>query len=157
MIINDFFYVRNIVFFIKINELSGSEIIINSIILRGNNSTSLIGVHQEEFWLLQQRNRKHRQLFQSFIDKIKFNNSICLGKNKVLKVFATFGSLEMELHRYLVELWIVLDDHSLEKFELVMVIGVLVSYSSKNEKLIWFLLVHYQVLAADDRYVILVV
>ena len=98
MIVNNFFNVRNIIFFIKIDKLSGSEIIINSIILRSNNHTSLIVVHREELWLLQEWNYKNSQFFQCFVYKIKFNYSIGLGKNKMLKVFATFGFLKMELH-----------------------------------------------------------
>jgi len=74
----------------------------------------------------------------------------------VLNVFATFIFLEMKLHGYFIKLWVVFNDHSLEKFKLVMIVSVLVSYSSKDKKLIWFLLVHYQVFATYDRYVVLI-
>ena len=62
----------------------------------------------------------------------------------------------MELHRYLVELRVVFDHDSFKQLEHIVIISVLISYSSKNEKLIGFLFVHNEVFAADNSYVIFV-
>lgn len=62
----------------------------------------------------------------------------------------------MKLHRNFIKLGIIFNHHSFEKFKHIMIICVLISYSSKNEKLIWFLLVHNKVLTTYDSDIIFI-
>jgi hypothetical protein len=74
----------------------------------------------------------------------------------MLSVFASFSFSEMKLHRNLIKLRIILYHNPFKQLKHIMIICILISYSSKDKKLVGFLLVHNKVLAADDGDVVLV-
>ena len=114
-------------------------------------------IHKEELWLLCQWHLKIRELLQLLIDKVKFYNPFSLCEDNVLGFFTSFSFLEVKLHRNFIEFWVIFDNYSFIKFEYIRIVGVLISYSSKNEKLIWFLFVHNEILPGNDSNVVFIV
>ena len=103
----------------------------------------MVIVHKEEFWLASQRNLKNDNVLDSLIDKIELQQPVVFRKYQGAEFPSIFGISKMKLHGYLVKLLNVFDDDLLIQLEYIMVISVLIPHPSKNEHLIWFLLVHY--------------